>query len=200
MAINKQLHTEEGLSVYYEDPLCFSRIERSVYDLLLEFNSNCSREIVFVCIGTDRATGDCLGPLVGTRLRSFNSSINVYGTLEEPTHATNLVQVLEKVHGSYRHPLIVAVDACLGSSDRVGFINIKKGSLKPGTALKKTLPEIGDFYISGVVNVGGFLEHMVLQNTRLYLVYQMADTIARGLYMAYSRFDYESRRQAAMLN
>lgn len=198
MALNKYSHTEEGLSIYYEDPLCFSRIERSVYALLLEFNPTYSREIVFVCIGTDRATGDCLGPLVGTRLRSFNGSMNVYGTLQEPTHATNLVQVLERVHCSYHNPLIVAVDACLGSSDRVGFINIKRGSLKPGTALKKTLPEIGDFYISGVVNVGGFLEHMVLQNTRLYLVYQMADTIARGLYMAYSRFDRETRRQAAL--
>lgn len=200
MALNKQSHTEDGLSVYYDDPLCFSRIERSAYALLAEFNPLGSREVVFVCIGTDRATGDCLGPLVGTRLRSFRSSINVYGTLQEPAHATNMVQVLDKVYSSYQHPLIVAVDACLGSSERVGFINIRKGSLKPGTALKKTLPEIGDFYVSGVVNVGGFLEHMVLQNTRLYLVYQMADTIARGLYMAYSRFEYETRRQAAVPN
>lgn len=200
MALNQQLNMDEGLSVYYEDPLCFSQIERSVYSLLWEFNPHHSREIVFVCIGTDRATGDCLGPLVGTRLRSLNSSMNVYGTLKDPAHATNLVQVMELIRCSHRHPLIVAVDACLGSSDRVGFINIKKGSLKPGTALKKTLPEIGDFYISGVVNVGGFLEHMVLQNTRLYLVYQMADTIARGLYMAYSRFEHESRRQAPMPN
>jgi len=35
-----------------------------------------------------------------------------------------------------------------------------------------------------VVNVGGFLEHLVLQSTRLSLVMKMADTIAGGLYRA----------------
>ena len=110
------------------------------------------------------------------------------------------MQVLHELQLKYENPLIIAVDAFLGSYERVGFINIKKGSLKPGTALKKTLPEVGDFHVSGVVNVGGFLEHMVLQNTRLYLVYQMADIIARGLFMACSRFDYDSRTSAAALS
>ena len=87
-----------------------------------------------------------------------------------------MLQVLDVLQQKYKNPLIIAVDACLGSYERVGFINIKKGSLKPGTALKKTLPEVGDFHISGVVNVGGFLEHMVLQNTRLYLVYPVSYT------------------------
>lgn len=197
MSLIKHSPQDESLSIFYEDPLCFSRIERSVHSLLLTFNPDHAREIVFVCVGTDRATGDCLGPLVGTRLKSFSRSINIYGTLQEPAHATNMMQVLDTLRQNYHHPLIIAVDACLGSYERVGFINVKKGSLKPGTALNKTLPEIGDFYVSGVVNVGGFLEHMVLQNTRLYLVYQMADVIARGLFMACSRFDYESSLQSA---
>lgn len=199
MALNQQLNMDEGLSVYYEDPLCFSQIERSVYSLLWEFNPHHSREIVFVCIGTDRATGDCLGPLVGTRLRSLNSSMNVYGTLKDPAHATNLVQVMELIRCSHRHPLIVAVDACLGSSDRVGFINIKKGSLKPGTALKKTLPEIGDFYISGVVNVGDFGAHGTAKHQAVPGL-SNGGYHCPGLYMAYSRFEHESRRQAAMPN
>ena len=200
MSLIKQSPTDESLSVHYEDPFCFSRIERNVHSLLVDYNCDRSREIVFVCVGTDRATGDSLGPLVGTRLRSFSRSINIYGTLQEPTHATNMLQVLDDLQQKYKNPLIIAVDACLGSYERVGYINIKKGSLTAGTALKKTLPEVGDFHVSGVVNVGGFLEHMVLQNTRLYLVYQMADIIARGLFMACSRFDYDSRTSAAALS
>jgi len=201
LSLIKHSPQDESLSVYYEDPLCFSRIERMVHALLLSFNPDRTREIVFVCVGTDRATGDCLGPLVGTRLKNFSRNINVYGTLQEPAHATNIAQVLDALERNHHHPLIIAVDACLGSSERVGFINIKKGSLKPGTALNKTLPEVGDFYVSGVVNIGGFLEHMVLQNTRLYLVYQMADVIARGLFMACNRFTYESSlRSAASTN
>lgn len=185
---------EEGsLSLHYQDPLGFSRIEKQVHGLMREYNPAADRDVVFVCIGTDRATGDCLGPLVGTRLHTFSRSLHVYGTLDEPAHATNIVDTLGQIEHTHHRPLIVAVDACLGSCEWVGFINIKKGSLKPGTALKKSLPEVGDFHISGVVNVGGFLEHMVLQNTRLNLVYRMADIIARGLYMAHMRFDCERR-------
>jgi putative sporulation protein YyaC len=201
LSLINQSPQHESLSVHYEDPLSFSRIERTVYSFLLSLNPDYTREIAFVCVGTDRATGDCLGPLVGTRLKSFSRTMNIYGTLQEPTHATNITQVLDSLRQNYDNPLIIAVDACLGSYERIGFINIKKGSLKPGTALNKTLPAIGDFHISGVVNVGGFLEHMVLQNTRLYLVYQMADIIARGLFMAYSRFDHENRfRSTASTN
>gem|GEM_PF-6454733 len=35
--------------------------------------------------------------------------------------------------------------------------------------------------------MGGFFEHLVLQNTRLYIVYRMADLIAKGLYLAFSQ-------------
>jgi putative sporulation protein YyaC len=67
-------------------------------------------------------------------------------------------------------PFIIAVDACLGNAERVGFINIKPGGLLPGSALQKSLPYVGDFHISGVVNVAGCFDHLVLQNTRLFLV------------------------------
>ncbi len=175
-------------SFHCDDPLCFSKMERSLGSLLRDYNRDKKREIVYLCIGTDRATGDCLGPLVGTRLQSLLRTAHVYGTLEKPAHATNLDQYLDKIKSEYQDPLLIAIDACLGHADRIGFINIKRGSLKPGTALRKVLPEVGDFHVSGVVNIGGFLEHMVLQNTRLYLVYRMADIIAKGLCLAHSGF------------
>lgn len=180
-------------SFHCDDPLCFSKIERSISSLLQDYNQDRRREIVYLCIGTDRATGDCLGPLVGTRLQSLlrgAHGAHIYGTLEKPVHATNLAQFLDIISFEHHDPLLIAIDACLGHADRIGFINIKKGSLKPGTALRKVLPEVGDFHVSGVVNIGGFLEHMVLQNTRLYLVYRMADIIAKGLCLAHSSFNH----------
>ncbi|MBO8159667.1 spore protease YyaC [Thermosyntropha sp.] len=174
-------------SYHYDEPLCFSKIEDAIYQLLMETQDIFSREIIYICIGTDRATGDCLGPLTGTKLKTYVPSAFIYGTLEEPVHAVNLIKTLEDIKEKYSHPLLIAVDACLGNSDRIGYINVRKGALKPGTALKKELPEVGDFHISGVVNTGGFLEHMVLQNTRLYTVYRMADTIAKGLFLFHSR-------------
>lgn len=176
-------------SYHYDDAFCFSKIEAKIFNFLMEINKDFSRDVVYICIGTDRATGDCLGPLVGTRLQSFSSSANIYGTLELPVHAVNLEAVLHDIQSCFNNPLVVAIDACLGNADRVGYINVKQGSLKPGTALNKALPAVGDFHISAVVNVGGFLDHLVLQNTRLHLVYRMADVIAKAIFLAHSRFE-----------
>ncbi|MFR5618060.1 MAG: DUF1256 domain-containing protein [Clostridium sp.] len=38
---------------------------------LLEKKNYHSRDIVLVCIGSDRATGDCLGPIVGHKVATF---------------------------------------------------------------------------------------------------------------------------------
>lgn len=176
-------------SIHYENASCISFISAHVYRLILELNTDYSRPLVFVPIGTDRATGDCLGPLTGTRLKGLHSGALVYGCLEKPTHAVNLLDILKDINARHNDALIVAIDACLGNAGRVGYINVKPGKLKPGSALNKDLPEVGDFYISGVVNVGGFLEQQVLQNTRLHVVYSMADIIARSLYLALIRFE-----------
>jgi len=175
-------------SFHYNDPDCLYKFEQIVYSLILNMNEDFSREIVFLCVGTDRATGDCLGPLIGTRLKTLIPSAVTYGTLEHPAHATNLSEVMADISSCYKNPLVIAVDACLGTPNSVGFINVKAESLRPGSALKKTLPEVGDFCISGVVNVGGFLEPIVLQNTRLHIVYKMANIIVEGLILSYSRF------------
>ena len=174
-------------SCHYEDPLCLRKTQQAIHLATQHLNPGGCRELVFLCIGTDRATGDCLGPLVGTRLLSLYPKANVYGTLAEPTHAQNISDVVWDINRRHEKPLIIAVDACLGQMDRVGYINVRSGSLKPGTALKKDLPAVGDFHLSGVVNMGGFLDQMVLQNTRLYVVYQMADTIARSIFMCLGR-------------
>lgn len=142
------------------------------------------RELIFVCIGTDRSTGDALGPLTGTKLSSFNLTAHVYGTLDNPVHATNLREYLTVIEQKHHHPYIIAIDACLGQIDSVGFLSFGRGSVRPGTAVKKNLPEVGDAYITGIVNVSGFMEHLVLQSTRLNLVMKMADTISRSIVYA----------------
>jgi putative sporulation protein YyaC len=178
-------------SYHFEDPGSIIQLEHSILSFLSIHNPDYLREVVYLCIGTDRATGDCLGPLVGTRLQMLSRQINLLGTLESPVHAVNLHDQLNKLAENYYNPCIVAIDACLGNVDRIGFINVKEGGLKPGTALKKTLPEVGDFHISGVVNVGGFLEHLVLQNTRLHTVYKMAETISKGIYLAQHKINLQ---------
>ena len=146
-----------------------------------------TKDLVVVCIGTDRSTGDALGPLVGTNLVRGNSGLHVYGTLNEPVHAMNLSETMDRIALNHRNPYIIAVDACLGQLTSVGTIQFLHGPLRPGAGVHKDLPAIGDVHITGVVNVSGFMEYFVLQNTRLSLVFAMAEVIAAGLHRAMVR-------------
>ncbi|MDC3417718.1 spore protease YyaC [Aquibacillus salsiterrae] len=139
-------------------------------------------EIVVICIGTDRSTGDSLGPLTGTLLSERKTStIHVYGTLQDPIHAVNLVEKLEAIEKEHPNTFIIAVDACLGRVKSIGNVITGNGPIQPGKALNKELPSVGNIHISGVVNVSGYMEFLVLQNTRLHVVMQMAKKIAQAM-------------------
>jgi len=150
-------------------------------------------ELVCLCIGTDRSTGDSLGPLVGTMLEKMASpSLRIYGTLDEPVHAVNLRATLEEMRRNLKNPRIIAVDACLGNLHSVGSIQVGMGPLKPGAGVNKNLPEVGEVHITGIVNVAGFMEYFVLQNTRLSIVMKMADIISRSIQSAVTRLHREA--------
>ncbi len=145
-------------------------------------------QLVILCIGSDRCTGDSLGPLVGSLLEELGpSGCTVFGTVKKPIHALNLIQTMEQIDQKFCFPCIIAVDACLGRKEKVGFLEIGRGSLTPGAGVKKDLPPVGDIFITGIVNVGGTMEFMVLQNTRLGVVIPMANFIARGIFEALSK-------------
>lgn len=141
-------------------------------------------ELVFLCIGTDRSTGDALGPLTGHKLHKTLAAYNyihLYGTLDDPVHAKNLKDKVDHIYKSLNRPFIIAIDACLGRINRIGYIAINKGPLKPGAGVNKNLPPVGDISITGIVNLGGYMEYLVLQNTRLSLVMKMAETLAQSI-------------------
>ncbi|MGL5244852.1 MAG: spore protease YyaC, partial [Sarcina sp.] len=133
--------------------------------------------------GSDRSTGDSLGPLVGEKIKLLSkNNIYVYGTLENPVHAKNISSILSHIKSNHKKSYIVSIDAGLSSIDKVGKILIEKKPIKPGLALNKKLPAVGDLSIIGFVNISSNLEFMVLQNTRLYTVMCLANTISRGIH------------------
>ncbi len=144
------------------------------------------RPVIILCVGTDRSTGDSLGPLIGTQLMRLSlPQLYIMGTLEQPVHATNLTENLEYINNSFVNPFIIAIDACLGKLDSVGHITLAEGPLKPGAGVNKDLPAVGEVHLTGIVNVGGFMEYMVLQNTTLSLVWKMAESISNVISRAY---------------
>lgn len=136
-------------------------------------------DYIAVFIGTDRSTGDALGPLAGTYFEEMRPrNLHVYGTVHNPVHAVNLKESLCSIYKNHDKPYLIAIDACLGKSSSVGSIIAENKPLKPGLALNKQLPQVGNMNITGVVNVSGFMEQTVLQNTRLSLVMDMALEVA----------------------
>jgi putative sporulation protein YyaC len=135
-------------------------------------------EVVFVCVGTDRSTGDSLGPLIGTQLVELGYT-NIYGTLDDPVHAMNLQETIDNLP---KDKTVIAIDSCLGQLSSVGTYQVKKGPLRAGAGVGKVLPPVGNHHITGIVNVGGFMEYFVLQNTRLSLVMKMAKDISESIH------------------
>ncbi|WP_404450730.1 spore protease YyaC [Virgibacillus necropolis] len=190
MNLKKQFVTEneqENMRLMYSDSLIASIMSEKIISWLPEV----PKEYIVVCIGTDRSTGDSLGPLTGTFLHDHKPKyLSVYGTIHDPVHATNLETYIKLINNQHRNPYIIAVDACLGKSTSVGNIILGKGSLKPGAALNKSLPQIGDIHLTGVVNISGFMEFSILQNTRLSIVIDMAKQLANLLMMIDNRLQH----------
>lgn len=134
------------------------------------------QDVMFICIGTDRSTGDALGPLVGTRLAQHG--LQVVGTMEEPCDATNLQSRLSALRD---HVVTVAIDACLGHPGSVGQYLVSHSSLQPAESVGLAMPEVGQYSIACVVNVNGPKPYWTLQTTSLHHVMKMADEIADAI-------------------
>lgn len=159
-------------------------------ELVDVYKSN--REIIFICIGTDRCTGDSLGPLIGYKSKNHFKNLSqlnifIYGTLESPIHSKNLIDIISKIKSTFKNPYIVAIDSCLGSINNIGKVFIDKAPIFPGLAVNKNLPPIGDLSITGIVNIASNYEFLILQNTRLFTVMSLADCITNGIFYFINR-------------
>lgn len=157
--------------VGYDAPDAASRLAAA---LRQEMGTACHYgRINVVAIGSDRTTGDCLGPLVGEFLSGVGP-FEVHGTLDEPVHAANMGELIPEISG-----FTLAVDAALGSP--VGGISVRGGPLAPGAAFGRELPHVGDVAISALVCEAGSLGFERLRSVRLGFVRDVAHTIATSL-------------------
>ena len=168
---------------YYNSVNFYSSIEFGLkLSALLKQCAKPEQTLVFLCIGSDRATGDSLGPLIGHKLEQYKTKqYSVYGTLKEPVHAKNLETTMELIHRRYENPFIIAIDASLGSASHIGYYTLGIGALKPGAGIGKNLLQVGDLNITGIVNLSGLFDHMLLQTTRLHVVMSLAECISFGI-------------------
>lgn len=178
-------YSADRVFCHHLHPNCSTVLGIDLYSLLKKLNPQSKRNILYLCIGSDRATGDCFGPLVGERLKDFIPASNIWGCLEKPVHALNLNDAINEIYNCHINPLVIVIDACLGSYRRVGCLKVEQGSISPGLALNKDLPGIGDINMIGIVNVSGYQEQQTLQSTRLFTVSRMAETAVRAIRTAH---------------
>lgn len=170
------------------DRFCSIQFSKALSELLTKYQTK-KQELIFLCIGSDRATGDSLGPIIGYQLSKMGSSnYIIYGTLENPVHAKNLEDTIEHIKENHRNPIIIAIDASLGLSSHVGYITLGEGALRPGAGVEKQLPPVGDIFITGIVNLSGVLDQMLLQSTRLNVVMKLAECISMGIRFSMRNF------------
>ncbi|MGB9848817.1 MAG: spore protease YyaC [Moorellaceae bacterium] len=168
---------------FYHEPQAAYILGWTLRQILRELISGTKLPPIIVCIGTDRSTGDSLGPLVGTFLQERHPDLPVYGTLAEPLHAANLEEMLGLIRLRHAGRTVVAVDSALGKEASVGKICVCHGALRPGLGLNKILPQIGDVHLMGIIGAGAWnvLDYLTIQNVKLHLVWQMARVMAEAI-------------------
>ncbi|WP_125153364.1 spore protease YyaC [Clostridium rectalis] len=162
---------------HFNDPLCYYKIAYFIKDYIND-------KTVIVCIGTDRCIGDCLGPLVGTLLKERHFPLPVFGTVEDPIHALNLEEKLNGIKKTYPDRNIIGIDACLGDTDNIGEIQSRDYPVHPGKGVGKSLPNVGDASIIGIVDAS---EGNIFNNNtiRLNLILNMAKAITDAMLHAH---------------
>jgi putative sporulation protein YyaC len=140
------------------------------------------KEPLFLCIGSDRHILDCFAPLIGTMLTEKLPQICLYGTLDKPLHAKNMVKQLQEIQTLHANRFEIAIDASLGASTDIGYIKIKDDSLLPGKAFAKSLPPIGQLSIIGIVGTRtDRYTASALNNGSLAHVYHMAVILTEAI-------------------
>jgi putative sporulation protein YyaC len=170
-ATDPRAEADVQLTLASSDADAVERIARRVRTYLAELPPDTTVNVV--AIGSDRTTGDALGPFVGEFLRS-SRRYRVIGTLQDPVTALNLPQRIAGLDG-----FTIAVDAALGGP--VGDVTVRRGALDPGQALGNTLPPVGDVAVSGLVAVPGTDAFEQLRSAALGEVRALARVIAQGL-------------------
>lgn len=143
-------------------------------------------KLIFLCIGTDRITGDSFGPLVGYKLKNLfygEKNIEVIGDLENVINASNIMQIINNINNKYETPFLIAIDAAVSNKTDIGRIIVSNTKMNVGGSLNKNI-YVGDISIKGIVSKdlkNRRYNFRLLQNVPLNIIMNMADSVAQGI-------------------
>ena len=144
--------------------------------------------VIFLCIGTDRITGDCFGPLVGYKLNQYfynDEKTKVIGDLSTLVCSNNINETINNINRTYHNPFIISIDSAISDTTIPGTIVVNDKGVSLGAGINRQMTSIGDMSIKGVVSTNlnnPKVNMQLLQNVRLNLVMDMADVVSKGIY------------------
>ena len=137
---------------------------------------------VIICVGSDLAVGDSLGPYIGSELNKLHvKNAYVYGTLAHPITAKEINTVYKTIKNIHPRSKILVIDAAVGSKEDVGLIKVTDRGIKPGLGVNKNLDLIGDVSIIGIVAENDNAINNIIYTTRFSLVYNISKIIVSGI-------------------
>lgn len=141
------------------------------------------RPPVVVCVGSDLAIGDSLGPITGSMLQYKTQGLGafIYGTLAAPVTAKEITYIRTFLKETHADSQILAIDAAVGDKGDIGVIRVNPTPLLPGAGANKKLGAIGDISIMGIVAEKSLNNYGLLNTTRLNLVYTMSEIISDAI-------------------
>lgn len=156
--------------------------ERSYFEALPE-GGDSDKPPVVVCVGSDLAIGDSLGPITGSMLKYKTQGLQMYlyGTLAAPVTAKEIPYMRTFLKETHAGSQILAIDAAVGEKGDIGLIRITDTPLLPGAGANKKLGAIGDVSIMGIVAEKSLSNYGLLNTTRLNLVYTMSEIISEAV-------------------
>ena len=147
------------------------------------FNGDFNAPPVIVCIGSDLAIGDSLGPVTGSLLKYKTQGLGVfvYGSLTAPITAKEVKYLRAFLKQTHPASQVIAVDAAVGAEGDIGLIKLSDNPLFPGAGANKKLGAVGDISLMGIVAEKSVANYGLLNTTRLNLVYTMSEIISDAI-------------------
>lgn len=110
-----------------------------------------SKDVVFVCVGTERVAFDSFGPITGSTIKQhlqYMPNFKVYGEVRDNIDAMNAQQRIKAIKENEPNSVIIAIDAlAVKNKQLIGDVLLRDTPIHPGAANNKGIEAIGDHSI-----------------------------------------------------
>jgi len=143
-------------------------------------------KIIFFCVGSDKWTIDCFGPIIGTILKEkYKLQSLIFGELNNCLTKSNYIQYYEALRIKFPEYKIVVIDTAFCDYDNINIVRFSKGGLAVGSAFSKCDIKIGDYYITANIGIMPYTSKDRLSMPALGKVYYFAEKVSKAIAYAF---------------